>query len=112
MKIVVIFLFVLIFGNFKAYSQEQNTEYFGQGLFQITNIDTLKAVEAQIRANSEVIMARLDNNTQRFFIITNEPLNEQKIKSWFGNYSNTIWCVYIGVRGVDPLRAFPFDCEN
>ena len=59
-------------------------------------------------------MVRLDMNTQRALVITANltQLTTEEFKSWFGDYQSTVYCVQIGVQGVDVMNSYPFtNCQ-
>lgn len=104
------FFTILIFNSLftlTVFCQDE-TKYFAQGLFQIEEESTIKTIENNIRNNASVVVARLDIPTKRFFILTNQAINEQTLSNWFGVYGNTIKCVQQGTYGVDTIYQYPF----
>lgn len=96
-----------------AYGQEE-TKLFAQGLFQIENEQEMQNVQNAIKELSSVYVVRLDGNTQRFFILTQgiEQLSEETLRNWFGDYSQTVRCIQIGIYGQDNINQYPFNCEE
>lgn len=91
------------------------TQQFAQGLFVIEDQTALLDLEAQIRQNNLIEVARLDIPSQRFFFLTNgsSEITTEKIQQLFGSYASTISCIQIGVYGQDQVNRFPFtNCQE
>lgn len=118
MKLLVTFMAVLSLSF--AYSQTQSQEYtdtrlFAQCMFSIETQEELDALTYEMYNNPNIEMVRLDMHTQRALIITAnlEELAEDELISWFGEYSSVIYCVNIGVHGVDEMWQYPFtNCQE
>lgn len=92
-------------------SQQQPAQLFAQCMFDIPTQAELDQLTFDIYTNHpDVEMVRLDLNTQRAFVITtgDQPLSESDFISWFNQYSSTVNCVQVGVRGVDTMNPYPF----
>ena len=99
--------------QFEAKTNE--TTLFAQGLFTIESKTQMKTIESQIREIPVVSIARLDWNTQRFFILTKDidHLNESDLRKWFGDIEETLNCIQIGVKGINKIEEYPFtNCQN
>ncbi len=112
-------IFILILaGTFSASSQQvssSNSKYFAQGLIDINSDQEIAALEQTMRLNPVFEIVRLDIPTKRFFLIINSSSNisESILKDWFGDYSDSLFCIQIGVYGIDAVNPFPFtDCDN
>ena len=91
-----------------------DTRLFAQCMFDISDQAEMEALQNEMYNNPYIEMVRLDAHTQRALIITAnlEELTAEDFKSWFGSYSSTIYCVQIGVYGVDVMNAYPFtNCQ-
>ena len=118
MKLLVTLTMVLLVGT--SFSQTQSAEYtdtrlFAQCMFSIETQAEMDALTNEMYNNPNIEMVRLDMNTQRALIITAnlEELSEEELISWFGEYSSTIYCVNVGVYGVDEMWKYPFtNCQN
>jgi hypothetical protein len=114
-EVLSIALFTLLI-SFNGFTQStSNVQLFGQCMFNIESVDDLNQLTEEMKLNPAIEMVRLDFNTQRALIITKnlQTLTESDFISWFGVYSNTIYCTQIGVYGVDELEKFPFvNCQN
>lgn len=113
MKKLVILLFFSFIPLLSLLSQEE-VKFFAQGLFQIDNVDEIKAIENTIRENSHVQIARLDIPTNRFFIISkDDPITDSMLTNWFGEDAASLKCIQFGQYGVDTLKSYPFiDCNE
>lgn len=111
-KIVILFLFSFL-PLLGLFAQEE-ARFFVQGLFQIDNVDEIKAIENNIRENSQVQIARLDVPTKRFFIILkDEQITESMLTNWFGENAASLKCIQFGQAGIDTVKPFPFeDCSE
>ncbi len=118
MKLIVSFIAVLCLSTSFAQTNTQTPEVklFAQCMFAITNQSELDQLTVEFYNNHpEVEMVRFDMNTQRALVMTTglSALTVDDFKSWFGQYSSTINCVQIGVRGVDVMEQYPFtNCQN
>lgn len=107
-----VFLFLILFGSF---GQQGNPDLFGQCLIYIESSEEMLELEADLRQNPYVKVARLDHQTQRVFILTKniESLQEEEFISWFNEYAEKISCIQIGRIGVDVVKPYPFEgCEK
>lgn len=110
---VLLLAFLLI--GFQAISQESSTTYFAQCLFEIPNDSDRIELENQIKEIPFTKIVRLDQHSSRAFIIVDglENFSEEDLRTWFGDYGQSITCIQIGVRGVDPINPYPFtNCDN
>ena len=108
-------LVCVVFMTTAAYSQEQSSgaAFFGQCMIDIESDDDIRQLELEMRQNPYLKVVRLDINTRRAFIVTNNltSLNEEEFTSWFNAYSESLYCIQIGRYGVDMIKPFPFvDC--
>ena len=97
------------------FAQQDDPVLFAQCVFIIQDETELRSVEAEIREHPNVKIVRLDQNTQRAFILTKdiEQLSEKELRSWFGDYSDSVRCIQIGVYGLDKIDHYPFEnCEQ
>jgi len=116
MKLLITLSLVFVLGAFNGYSQETTapTTLFAQCMFDISDRTEMQALQTEINANPYVEMVRLDYNTQRALIMTHDltELSIEDFKTWFGAHSGTVYCVNIGVRGVDQMKPYPFtNCD-
>ena len=113
MKKIAILLFFSFIPLLSLLSQEE-VKFFAQGLFQIDNVDEIKAIENTIRENSHVQIARLDIPTKRFFIISkDEQITDSILANWFGENASSLKCIQYGQAGIDTVKPFPFeDCSE
>ena len=120
MKLFVSMALMLFLGMSSASAQTStqqptNDRLFAQCLFSITTQAELDQLMVEIYNNHpEVEMVRLDLNTQRALVITTgiSSLSEADFTSWFGQYSNSVSCIQIGVYGVDTMNSYPFtNCQ-
>lgn len=110
-----IFTCLLSLMTFMSYGQTTQNQLFAQCLFEISDRAEMESIEASIRQNPNVQMVRLDWETQRAFIITQNisTLSESDFSSWFESYGSTVHCIQIGVYGVDPMEQYPFtNCQD
>jgi hypothetical protein len=100
-----------------SYAQTQNytdTRLFAQCMFDISDKSEMEALQNEMYNNPNIEMVRLDYHTQRALIITAnlEELSRTDFSSWFGEYESTIYCVQIGVHGIDVMKPYPFtNCQ-
>ena len=98
-----------------VFAQQEDPVLFVQCVFTIQDESELRNVEAEIRQHPSVKIVRLDQNTQRAFILTKDiqQLSEQELRSWFSEYSESVKCIQIGVYGIDKIDQYPFEnCEQ
>lgn len=115
---VFILLFFLI--GFKGVFSQNNSApsdvtLFAQAIFSIDSKEQMLQLEAEMRQNPYIKLVRLDWNTQRLFLLTQNinELTEIQLLSWFNGYVTSISCVQIGIKGVDEIQKYPFtNCEN
>lgn len=108
-----VFAFSVLIGQTQQTSTSQQTSarLFAQCMFDIPTQAELDQVTYDIYLNHpDVEMVRLDLNTQRALVITtgDYPLTEADFVSWFDQYANSVYCVQIGVYGVDTMNPYPF----
>jgi hypothetical protein len=96
-----------------AMSQEQpmSSMFFGQCMIDIETDEEIRQLEIEMRQNPYIKVARLDINTKRAFIVTNnmESLTEEEFTSWFNSYSDKVRCIQVGRHGVDVIKPYPFE---
>jgi len=116
MKLFFTFLLLGLILPFSSYSQiENHPTLFAQCMIQIDSKPEMDSLQALIRQNPHTNIVRLDWNTKRVFLLTQDidTLSIAEFKSWFGDYSNKLTCIQIGVHGVDVVNPYPFtNCEN
>lgn len=113
MKTTNLFFTLVLLFSFGSFSQS-DVKIFSQGLFSISDVEDVRSIESLLRTNPSIQVARLDHNTQRFFVLTNDssPLTEDAVKSWFGTYASTVSCIQIGIHGQDEVKRYPFtECQ-
>ena len=96
-------------------SAQESPELFAQCLFTIESEEAMQQLELELKEIDFTSIVRLDWNTQRaFMLISNlDELSEEDFISWFGEYSETVTCVQIGVHGLEEIHSYPFtNCEN
>ena len=78
----------------------------------------IAALRLQLRRYKELASAAQKRNeeweTERLELTkeTNELL-EDELRSWFGEFSESVRCIQIGVYGVDKIDKYPFEnCEQ
>ena len=112
MKALLTSVIILICGL--SFAQDQVTyNYFAQGMFEAEAEDMIQ-LQDEMRSMAELQVVRLDHNSNRFFILTNdlESLTELEMLSWFGEYAEYVRCVQIGRHGYDIVNPYPFEgCE-
>ena len=84
-------LFVLAMGTFSyCFGQlgSSSENLFAQGMFTIQDADSIAELEVSMRDNASIKVVRLDQFSNRFFIVTKDisTLSEQDLRSWFGRY--------------------------
>ena len=107
--------FTFMNGNIAFSQSETQTVLFAQCHFSIDNQEDMLILQDNIRLNPNAGLVRLDFNTQRAFILTKgiESLTKDELTSWFENFSETLSCVQIGIKGIDQIAKYPFvNCEN
>ena len=88
---------------------------FGQCMIEVSSVDEMRALEADMRSNPYIKVVRLDYNTGRAFVLTKniDQLTEEQFTSWFNSYSDKARCIQIGRHGVDVVKPYPFEgCEK
>lgn len=115
MKLLISLSLVFVLSAFHSQSQQTTTPttLFAQCMFDISDRDEMLALQTEMNANPYVEMVRLDHNTQRALIFTHDltQLTEEEFATWFGAHSSTVYCVHIGVQGVDQMKRYPFNCD-
>ncbi len=116
MRTILFVLCFIVMNNGSAFSQgETHTVLFAQCHFSIPNVSDMLILEENIKALPSSTIVRLDFNSQRAFILTKgiDTLSTNEFSSWFENYSETISCVQIGIKGIDQIAKYPFEnCNN
>lgn len=116
MRTILFALCFIVINSAISYSQEEtNTVLFAQCHFSITNATDMLILEENIKALPNSTLVRLDFNSQRAFILTKgiDSLTAMEFSSWFENYSETVSCVQIGIKGIDEIAKYPFEnCNN
>ena len=110
----IVTIFALVLANL-LFAQQDDPILFAQCVFTIQNETELRNIEAEIRQHPSIKIVRLDQNTQRAFILTKdiEQLSQEELKSWFGEYSESVKCIQIGVYGIDNIDHYPFEnCDQ
>ncbi len=108
-------LAILFYSSSVAQVAPTETTLFAQGIFSVEDIDTMHELEQDLREHPGVGLVRLDWNTQRFLILSNEfeSLTEEELRSWFGEYGDSLSCIQIGIKGIDVMQQYPFpNCQN
>ena len=104
MKIIgLIFLLLLVTSQVKA--QTQSTSFFGQCMIEVATAEEMAQLQTTMRENPYIKVVRLDYNTQRAFILTQnlESLTEENFISWFSQYADKVKCVQVGQHGVHSI---------
>ena len=112
MKILFSLLFICFVGTASA---QETPNLFAQCLFTVETEEEMLELENELRELEYTTLVRLDWNTQRAFILIEnlDQLTEENFMSWFGEYSETITCIQIGVHGMEEIHSYPFtNCEN
>jgi hypothetical protein len=117
MKTLGLIFFLLLGAAYvKAQSQPiQPSTFFGQCMIEISTAEEMAQLQATMKENPYIKIVRLDYNTQRAFILTQnvESLTEDNLVSWFNEYADKVRCVQVGQHGVDIIKPFPFEgCEK
>lgn len=119
MRKIITFLFLTFFIG-HAYNQSlqstgnQNT-LFAQGMIDMNDAQEFRQMESNLKGNPYVKIARVDEFSNRFFLLTKDiaQLSEEDLRSWFGGNASQIRCIQIGVYGIDAVETFPFaNCQN
>lgn len=98
-----------------AQSSDASPKYFAQCMLNMDNEDEFRQLEAALRSNPYVSVARLDWFTKRAFLLTKdlESFTEEQFLSWLGDQALHAACVQVGLHGVDPVNPYPFtNCTN
>lgn len=104
-----------VFGQTNSLSSVEPEEHFIQCMFNIESLSEVERVSSALKNSPFIEMVRLDFYSQQALIYTTgaSSLTVEGVKSWFLEYGETVYCVNIGVRNVDPLKKFPFEnCNN
>jgi hypothetical protein len=116
MKKIILGLMLLL--GLTAFSQSNSANpvaLFGQCMIEMNTAEEMRALETEMRANPYIKVVRLDYNTQRAFILTQniDQLTEEQFTSWFNAYADQVRCIQIGRHGVDVVKPYPFEgCEK
>lgn len=114
MKLFFSVMAMLVLNTSLGQNQTTSTVLFAQCMFEINDRNAMNELSDIIASNQYVEMVRLDHNTQRALILTHnlDSLSEEEFRSWFGAYSGTVYCIQIGVKGVDAINPYPFtNCQ-
>lgn len=114
MKAVILCLLLCTFGT--AYSQySATTVLFIQCYFEIPSKLEMLQLEVDLRNHPKTKLVRLDFHSQRAFILTKNlsEISKNEVLAWFEEYSETVSCVQIGVKGIDKIEPYPFThCDD
>jgi hypothetical protein len=111
-------IFFLLLGatHLKAQSQPiQPITFFGQCMIEISTAEEMAQLQATMKENPYIKIVRLDYNTQRAFVLTQnlESLTEDNLVSWFNEYADKVRCVQVGLYGIDAMDPYPFkNCQK
>lgn len=117
MKLLVTMFAIMLLSNSFAQTQantQTDVRLFAQCMISISSQAEMDALTNEMYNNPNIEMVRLDMNTQRALVITANltQLTADEFKSWFGSYQSTVYCVQIGVQGVDAMNPYPFsNCQ-
>lgn len=117
MKLLVTMFAMMLLSSSYAQTQangQTNVRLFAQCMISITDQSEMDALTNEMYNNPNIEMVRLDMNTQRALVITANltQLTADEFKSWFGAYESSVYCVQIGVQGVDVMDPYPFsNCQ-
>ena len=115
MKTAILFVLLLFSGISNAQTQEGGVKYFAQCMVNINDEEMFRSIEDNLRLNPNIAVVRLDWNTKRAFVLTNnlESFTDQDFQAWFGSNTISISCIQTGVYGVDEIAKYPFtNCSN
>lgn len=115
--LVIICLLGLSFFSKAQTTQTGDTgpKYFAQCMLNIEDENIFHQLEADLRANPYVSVARLDWISKRAFVLTKDLsfFSREQFESWLGEQAAQATCVQVGLHGVDPVNPYPFtNCEN
>lgn len=94
---------------------EPEPRYFAQCMLDIQDESVFFQLEADLRANPNVGVARLDWVTKRAFLVTKDltSFSREQFESWLGEQASNATCIQVGLHGVDQVNPYPFtNCEN
>ena len=117
MKLLFALSVILCLASSYGQAQAQNytdTRLFAQCMFDVSDQSEMEELQNGMYNNPNIEMVRLDYNTQRALIITAnlEVLSSEDFISWFGEYGAMIYCIQIGVYGIDIMHTYPFtNCQ-
>lgn len=112
-------LFSLVFVFFgSGWSQENSkiegsTVFFAQGMMRVPS-DEVGDLQSKLRNLEFLKVVRLDELTSRFFILTHamDQLTIDQVESWFGEFGGELYCIQIGIQGLDVPEPYPFkNCD-
>lgn len=116
LRTILFALSFIVFNSGIALAQEETqTVLFAQCHFSIPNVTDMLILEENIKSLPSSTLVRLDFNSQRAFILTTgiDTLSNSEFSSWFENFSGTISCIQIGIKGIDQIAKYPFEnCNN
>lgn len=109
-------LFVLFVQSSFLFSQLSEAEeygankFFAQGMVNIDNPDTILELQSEMRSIDFLEVVRIDRTSKRFFLLISDmqSVSEDQVRSWFGEFGNDIYCIQVGIHGVDKINSFPF----
>jgi len=99
----------------KAQTSTEGPHYFAQCMLNIEDQQVFSDLEASLRSNPYVSVARLDWNTHRAFLITKDltSFSREQFESWLGASASNASCIQVGLHGTDVVNPYPFtNCEN
>lgn len=107
--------FIVMNSDIALSQEDTQTVLFAQCHFSIPDAADMLMLEENIKDLPSSTLVRLDFNSQRAFILTKgiDTLSINEFSSWFENFSETISCVQIGIKGIDQIAKYPFEnCNN
>jgi hypothetical protein len=109
-RIISISIFISFISITSFAQQASEKVFFVQGELHISDKPTMDSLQTLLRSKSIIKIARLDWFSKRIFILTQgiDSLSLNEFESWFGNFSSQLFCIQIGIYGVDTLNPYPF----
>lgn len=108
-------MLLLVLTAFSQSNSANPVALFGQCMIEMDAAEEMRALETEMRTNPYIKVVRLDYNTQRAFILTQniDQLTEEQFTSWFNAYADKVRCIQIGRHGVDVVKPYPFEgCQK
>lgn len=108
MKTKILILFLALSGLSFAQNSAKKT-YFAQCALSNLTQENFVQLEAQIKANPDVLVVRLDPISNTLFLLTkeSESFSIVEFNNLLGVFVANATCVNIGVRGVDFIKPNP-----